>query len=46
VSKKIALAKKQSSATANDAIIFRGHEGVLVVIRLATFSDDGKRLGG
>jgi hypothetical protein len=46
VSEKIALAKKQRYATVNDAVILRGHEGVLVVIRLATFSDDGKRLGG
>lgn len=42
--KKIALAKKQSSVTVNDAVILREHEGVLVVIRLAALSDDGKRL--
>jgi hypothetical protein len=41
---KIALVKKQSSVTVNDAVIFREHEGVLVVIRLAALSDDGKRL--
>jgi hypothetical protein len=40
----IALAKKQSSVSVNDAVILREHEGVLVVIRLAALRDDGKRL--
>jgi hypothetical protein len=42
--KRSRLTKKQESDAVNDAVIFRKHEGALVVIRLATFRDDGKRL--
>jgi hypothetical protein len=42
--KRSRLTKKQKSDAVNDAVIFRELEGVLVVIRLAALSDDGKRL--